>query len=202
MSDLVSRAEVIGIIEAAISDEHISAMASLYMARAEVSALPSAELVLQTPQTYGKSINPSNTEVVADYISRADVIRLLVNKYKFTTSEATEILSELPSAEAEPKRVLQGYCKGAVCRWWNPQVEGCNRCVFVKDEYTHPSAEADSDDLIIKGAKGIQDGLYNIKDGKLFKYKARGGTVRTYEIEPVVRCKDCKHKYVSGNGTT
>ena len=45
-------------------------------------------------------------------------------------------------------------------------------------------AEADIDDLIIKGAKGIQDGLYNIKDGKLFKYKAKGGTVRTYEIVP------------------
>jgi hypothetical protein len=46
------------------------------------------------------------------------------------------------------------------------------------------SADAESDDLIIKGAKGIQDGLYNIKDGKLFKYKAKGGSVRTYTIEP------------------
>ena len=45
-----------------------------------------------------------------------------------------------------------------------------------------PSADADGEDLIIKGAKGIQDGLYNIKDGKLFKYKAKGGTVRTYPI--------------------
>lgn len=42
----------------------------------------------------------------------------------------------------------------------------------------------DGEDLIIKGAKGIQDGLYNIKDGKLFKYKAKGGTVRTYPIVP------------------
>lgn len=40
----------------------------------------------------------------------------------------------------------------------------------------------DEEDLIIKGAKGIQDGLYNIQDGKLFKYKAKGGTVRTYPI--------------------
>lgn len=47
-----------------------------------------------------------------------------------------------------------------------------------------PSADADGEDLIIKGAKGIQDGLYNIKDGKLFKYKAKGGTVRTYPIVP------------------
>ena len=55
-------------------------------------------------------------------------------------------------------------------------------------------------DLIVKGAGEIKDGLYNIKDGKLFKYKANGGTVRTYTLlkpkEPIVRCKDCKHRYV------
>ena len=39
-----------------------------------------------------------------------------------------------------------------------------------------------SDDLIIKGAKGIQDGLYNIQNGELFQYKAKGGTVRAYPI--------------------
>ena len=33
-----------------------------------LKALPSAELTLQTPQIYGKSINPSNAEVVEDYI--------------------------------------------------------------------------------------------------------------------------------------
>ena len=37
-------------------------------------------------------------------------------------------------------------------------------------------------DLIVKGAVEIKDGLYNIKDGKLFKYKENGGTVRTYPI--------------------
>ena len=37
-------------------------------------------------------------------------------------------------------------------------------------------------DLIIEGAKGIPDGLYVIKDGELFKYKAKGGTVRSYHI--------------------
>lgn len=37
-------------------------------------------------------------------------------------------------------------------------------------------------DLIVKGAGEIKDGLYNIKDGKLFQYKANGGTVRTYPI--------------------
>jgi len=37
-------------------------------------------------------------------------------------------------------------------------------------------------DLIIGGAKGIPDGLYVIKDGELFKYKPKGGTVRSYHI--------------------
>lgn len=37
-------------------------------------------------------------------------------------------------------------------------------------------------DLIIEGAKGIPDGLYVIKDGEIFKYKAKGGTVRSYHI--------------------
>jgi hypothetical protein len=41
-----------------------------------------------------------------------------------------------------------------------------------------PTAE----DLIIKGAKGIKDGLYNIQNGELFQYKAKGGTVRAYPI--------------------
>lgn len=44
-------------------------------------------------------------------------------------------------------------------------------------------------DLIVKGAGEIKDGLYNIKDGKLFKYKANGGTVRTYPIVSADRPK-------------
>lgn len=27
-----------------------------------------------------------------------------------------------------------------------------------------------------------KDGLYNIKDGKIYKYRAKGGTVRTYDL--------------------
>lgn len=46
--------------------------------------------------------------------------------------------------------------------------------------------------MIIINADGLQDGLYNIKDGQIFKYKAKGGTVRTYEMGEVVRCKDCR----------
>lgn len=57
-----------------------------------------------------------------------------------------------------------------------------------------------SDDLIIKNGKGIQDGLYNIKDGALFKYKAKGGTVRTYKLvsaeqkggDAEMRNEDCR----------
>ena len=58
------------------------------------------------------------------------------------------------------------------------------------------SADADGEDLIIKGAKGIQDGIYNIKDGELFEYKAKGGTVRTYPIIPsadAVKRVDCSN---------
>lgn len=47
----------------------------------------------------------------------------------------------------------------------------------------YPSGHSQTDgDLIIKGAQGMKDGLYNIQNGKLFKYKAKGGTVRTYPI--------------------
>lgn len=45
--------------------------------------------------------------------------------------------------------------------------------------------------LYIK-ANHLTDGLYNIKGGEIFKYKAKGGTVRTYEIGDIVRCKECR----------
>lgn len=45
-----------------------------------------------------------------------------------------------------------------------------------------PSEDGTQGDLIIKGAGGIKDGLYVIKDGEMFKYKSKGGTVRTYPI--------------------
>lgn len=52
--------------------------------------------------------------------------------------------------------------------------------------------------MITIKADGLQDGLYNIKNGKIFKYKAKGGTVRTYEMGEIVRCKDCKHRHLDG----
>lgn len=38
-------------------------------------------------------------------------------------------------------------------------------------------------------------GLYQIDQGKIHKYKGKGGTVRVYPIQEIdlVRCKDCKH---------
>ena len=64
---------------------------------------------------------------------------------------------------------------------------------------TMPSVSANSGDLIIKNGKGIQDGLYNIKDGELFKYKAKGGTVRAHKLVPSVSaervdCDSCIYK--------
>lgn len=53
--------------------------------------------------------------------------------------------------------------------------------------------------LYIK-ANHLTDGLYNIKDGEIFKYKAKGGTVRTYEIGNIVHCQDCKYWVYNFNG--
>jgi hypothetical protein len=73
-----------------------------------INALPSAELVLQTPQTYGKSINPSNAEVVEDLISRADAMeefrewgkRANENGETPTWNDAVSLIGSLPSADA------------------------------------------------------------------------------------------------------
>ena len=40
-------------------------------------------------------------------------------------------------------------------------------------------------------ADNLADGLYNIKNGKIFKYKAKGGTVRVYEIQKLEPCEKC-----------
>lgn len=83
-----------------------------------LESLPSAELTLQTPQTYGKSINPSNAEVVEDYISRADAIEELdeyfehikiidkrgLKRIEPISRDVKGIVDALPSAEAEKKK--------------------------------------------------------------------------------------------------
>ena len=40
-----------------------------------------------------------------------------------------------------------------------------------------------------------KDGLYQIDQGKIHKYKKKGGTVRTYSIQEIdfVRCEVCKY---------
>ena len=37
--------------------------------------------------------------------------------------------------------------------------------------------------MICIDAEQLQDGLYNIKNGKIYKYKAKGGTARVYKLE-------------------
>ena len=54
--------------------------------------------------------------------------------------------------------------------------------------------------MIIINADSLSDGLYQIQNGQIHKYKAKGGTVRTYEMGEIVRCKDCKHKVVTEDG--
>jgi rubrerythrin len=58
--------------------------------------------------------------------------------------------------------------------------------------------------MIYIDAEQLQDGLYNIKDGQIFKYKANGGTARVYKLENrpqgewkhesdcgITKCKKC-----------
>ena len=47
--------------------------------------------------------------------------------------------------------------------------------------------------MIYIDADHLSDGLYNVKDGKIYKYKAKGGTVRTYELRNIIRCGECKY---------
>lgn len=121
--------------------------------------------------------------------------------YGVYTAEAVEAIKALPSAEPHNKDAISR--EGLLKSWEELSPRG--RLEFDQVIMTIPalpSAEADGEDLIIKGAKGIQDGLYNIKDGKLFKYKANGGTVRTYPIVPSAdavsreECDKCQIKLI------
>lgn len=99
MSDLISRADAIEAVRGLsvlVDDEDFSCFEDA------LNALPSAELTLQTPQTYGKSINPSNSEVVEDYISRADALMELNGVCSNWQDDAkvADIIHALPSADA------------------------------------------------------------------------------------------------------
>lgn len=54
--------------------------------------------------------------------------------------------------------------------------------------------------MIYIDADHLSDGLYNVKDGKIYKYKAKGGTVRTYELRNIVRCGECKRANYEWSG--
>ena len=110
--DLISRADAIeAVVTWTVEDRPHEVMPTDLVDR--IKALPSAELTVQTPQTYGKSIHPSNAEVVEDLISRADAIRWVkteCNQYGKPTLDYDSGLkviehlkkmpSELPSDEA------------------------------------------------------------------------------------------------------
>lgn len=75
------------------------------------------------------------------------------------------------------------YCKGLIKQ--NGQVYLDERDFSLLDMAIEAlQGEANGEDLIIKGAQGIKDGLYNIQNGKLSKYYAKGGIVQAYEIVP------------------
>ena len=127
---------------------------------------------------------------MSDLIRRADAIEA-VEQAIFNHDSAIMRISALPSAELPKGDLISraDVLKYPIRLDHYDEENGSREFVYGVEsviEYVEslPSADADGDDLIIKGAKGIQDGLYNIKDGKLFKYKAKGGTVRTYPIVP------------------
>ena len=47
--------------------------------------------------------------------------------------------------------------------------------------------------MICIDAENLRDGLYNIKNGKIYKYKAKGGTIRAYELRNIVICGECEY---------
>lgn len=99
--DLVSKADVIdAVCRTRCGDKAKGCPAHSCLVIEEFDALPSAELVLQTPQTYGKSINPSNAEVVEDLISRADAIALFYPDTQYWGDDIDNKLLSLPSADA------------------------------------------------------------------------------------------------------
>ena len=130
MSDMIYRADAIDAVAKHMSEKitessevvyNSAIRCAIFELQSLQSALPSAELVLQTPQTYGKSINPSNAEVVADYISRADAIEAvrsvmadfipkLYGIYEAIPLETEMALRHIPSAESVPQS--EQYKKG------------------------------------------------------------------------------------------
>lgn len=132
MTDLISRADAIEELMKLPTDtthSHFDDGYSLGIKHAirRINTLPSADAV----EVKADQLPP---KVPTEWINDGMV---LVPQHDWV-----EMQKELEGyASADAKRVLQGYCKGADCRWWNPQLNGCKRCVMIQDEYTHTSAE-------------------------------------------------------------
>lgn len=123
MSDLISRADAIEALRGLFDMRKSRAKVIVECFGELLNALPSAELTLQTPQTYGKSINPSNAEVVADLISRADIqyhtqLEPMGNgQYRNVEVAYKDDIDALPSAEAEPmtEEVREALMRLSMC---------------------------------------------------------------------------------------
>lgn len=153
-----------------------------------ITALQGGDAEVRNDRTYiNEPYMQQSPNNGADLISRADAIEAVESanpkdkEYHYYKHFAVEALEEIPSAEF-PKGDLvsmEQVIELVDDMFYHIPKEG-----LLAEIKALQSADAENDDLIIKGAKGIQDGLYNIKDGKLFMYKANGGTVRTYPIVP------------------
>lgn len=130
MSDLISRQDAIRILacllyaDAQCLGEDRVMGDCIEEAKAWMSDAPSAEVVLQTPQTYGKSISP-NAEIVSDLISRQDAIdgirqrrgkKMIPPSMDYTFAECIGVIETLPSADA----VEVVRCKD--CKWFNDRI--------------------------------------------------------------------------------
>lgn len=111
MSDYIKREDAIHILACemyaeAQSEGYDAESVEDYIpeATAWMSDAPSAEVVLQTPQTYGKSINP-NTEIMSDLISREaarEAIEKLMDIHfdrQVVLAKARDAIVSLPSAD-------------------------------------------------------------------------------------------------------
>lgn len=45
-----------------------------------------------------------------------------------------------------------------------------------------------------------KDGLYQIDKGRIHKYKAKGGTVRVYDLIEIIQCEECIYHDEDGWG--
>ena len=123
------------------------------------------------------SVHAEKGKTMSDYISRADAIGAVQDHFNDDGfkgyddgQKMMDRITALPSANI----IEFDFTKH------QPRVRN-------KVNDSLPSADRPtSDDLIIKNGKGIQDGLYNIHNGEIFKYKAKGGTVRAYKLVPSV----------------